>query len=231
MTSPVSAGNWSTLIERIHVIGAGRVGSAIAARLAERGIEVTPRDPGLVLLCVPDRAIAEVARSVETGPWLAHVSGATPLSALDPHKRRFCVHPLQTIVLGRGPEQLDGAFAAVTAESDAALTQGKELAELLGMQPFELADADKPLYHTAAAFACGYLVTLYRIAAQLFELAGAPPAGLIPLMARTIENGFELTGPISRGDWSTVDAHVAALRERAPELEPLYLALGDATRA
>jgi predicted short-subunit dehydrogenase-like oxidoreductase (DUF2520 family) len=219
------------LIERIHVIGTGRVGSAVARRFVERGIEVTPRDPDLVLLCVPDRAIAEVAAGTEPGPWVAHMSGATPLSALAPHERRFCIHPLQTIVLGRGPEQLDGAFAAVTAETDDALALGRELAELLGMRPFVLADADKPLYHTAASFACGYLVTLYHIAARLFELAGAPPAGLIPLMTRTIENGFELTGPISRGDWSTVDAHVAALRERAPDLEPLYLALGEATRA
>jgi predicted short-subunit dehydrogenase-like oxidoreductase (DUF2520 family) len=219
------------MFERIHVIGAGRVGSAVSTRLVERGIEVTPHDPGLVLLCVPDRIIPEVAAAVEPGPWLAHVSGATPLAALAPHERRFCVHPLQTIVHGRGPEQLDGAFAAITAETDEALGLGQELAELLGMRPFELADADKPLYHAAAGFACGYLVTLYGIAARLFELAGAPPAGLIPLMARTIDNGFELTGPISRGDWSTVDIHVAALRERAPDLEPLYLALAEATRA
>jgi predicted short-subunit dehydrogenase-like oxidoreductase (DUF2520 family) len=218
------------LIERVHVIGTGRVGTAVAARLEERGVELTPDDPALVLLCVPDRAIADVAAAIEPGPWVAHVSGATPLAALAPHERRFCVHPLQTIVHGRGPEQLDGSFAAVTAETDEALARGQELAELLGMRPFELADADKPLYHAAAAFACGYLVTLYRISARLFELAGAPPAGLIPLMTRTIENGFELTGPISRGDWSTVDAHVAALRERAPDLEPLYVALGEATQ-
>jgi predicted short-subunit dehydrogenase-like oxidoreductase (DUF2520 family) len=73
-------------------------------------------------------------------------------------------------------------------------------------------------------------VTLHRAAAQLFELAGAPPEALVPLMTRTIENDFELTGPIARGDWATVDAHVAALRAEAPELEQLYLALAEATR-
>ena len=57
---------------------------------------------------------------------------------------------------------------------------------------------------------------------------GAPEA-LVPLMARTIENGFELTGPIARGDWSTVEAHRAALRDRRPELVPLYDALAEAT--
>ena len=50
-------------------------------------------------------------------------------------------------------------------------------------------------------------------------------------MRRTIDNGFELTGPIARGDWATVDRHLEAIRERAPELEPLYRALAEATTA
>ena len=45
-------------------------------------------------------------------------------------------------------------------------------------------------------------------------------------MRRTIENGFELTGPIARGDWETVDAHVAAIRAERPELEPMYVDAG-----
>ena len=52
----------------------------------------------------------------------------------------------------------------------------------------------------------------------------------MPLMTRTIENGFDLTGPIARGDWDTVDAHVRAIHEEAPELEPMYLALAEATK-
>ena len=76
-----------------------------------------------------------------------------------------------------------------------------------------------------------YLVTLHRAATSLFEAAGAPPAALVPLMTRTIENGFELTGPISRGDRQTVEAHLRAIHERAPELEPMYRALAEATRA
>jgi predicted short-subunit dehydrogenase-like oxidoreductase (DUF2520 family) len=48
-------------------------------------------------------------------------------------------------------------------------------------------------------------------------------------MRRTIENGFELTGPIARGDWDTVEAHLRAIRARRPEYEPLYRALAEAT--
>jgi predicted short-subunit dehydrogenase-like oxidoreductase (DUF2520 family) len=217
------------MIESVNVVGAGRVGSALAARLAERGVELRPEGAGLVLLCVPDSAIAEVAAAVEPGPWVAHVGGATPLAALDPHRRRFGLHPLQTFTHARGPEQLDGAYAAVTAETDEALEVGLWLARTLGLEPFELADDARPLYHAGAAIASNYLVTLHRVASDLFRAAGAPPEGLAPLMRRTIENGFELTGPIERGDWATVEAHRRAIRATRPELEPLYDVLAEAT--
>lgn len=219
------------MIERAHVIGAGRVGSAIAARLRERGLRLDADDPELVLLCVPDRAIAEVAAAVAPGPWVAHVSGATTLGALEPHRRRFAIHPLQTFTRERGAEQLDGAFAAVSAETDEALAVGQWLARTLGLEPFTLADDKRATYHAGAAIASNYLVTLRRAAGSLLEAAGAPPAALDPLMRRTIENGFELTGPIARGDWETVDAHVAAIRDARPELEPLYVTLAETTRA
>jgi predicted short-subunit dehydrogenase-like oxidoreductase (DUF2520 family) len=217
------------LVESVRVIGAGRVGSAISARLRERGVALVDDGAELVLLCVPDAAIGEVARAVPEGAWIAHVSGATPLAALDPHVRRFGVHPLQTFTRARGSEQLDGAFAAVIAETEAARALGFELALTLGLQPFELADDARPLYHAGAAIASNFLVTLYRAASALFAAAGAPPEGLVPLMHRTIENGFELTGPIARGDWATVDAHVSAIHARLPELEPMYRALAEAT--
>ena len=216
------------MFETAHVIGSGRVGSAVGARLRERGVAVQ-EDAELVLLCVPDTAIAEVARSIERGPWLAHVSGATPLGALDPHERRFSVHPLQTFTRARGAEQLDGAFAAVTAESDEARDRGFWLARTLGLEPFALADDARPLYHAGAAIASNYLVTLHRVASDLFRAAGAPPEALVPLMRRTIDNDFALTGPIERGDWETVEAHRRAIRETAPELEPLYDVLAEAT--
>jgi predicted short-subunit dehydrogenase-like oxidoreductase (DUF2520 family) len=217
------------LFDSVNVIGAGRVGSAIAARLSERGLLAVGDDAGLVLLCVPDSAIAEVAGSLAPGPWVAHVSGATPLVALDPHDRRFGLHPLQTFTRSRGPEQLDGAFAAVTSESEEAQEHGFWLARTLGLEPFALAESARPVYHAGAAIASNYLVTLHRVAAELFRVAGAPPEGLVPLMRRTIDNDFELTGPIERGDWATVEAHRRAIRAVRPELEPLYDLLAEAT--
>jgi predicted short-subunit dehydrogenase-like oxidoreductase (DUF2520 family) len=218
------------MIESVKVIGAGRVGSAVAARLAERGIE--PReDADVCLLCVPDAAIAATVQglSLDRCGWIAHSSGATPLSALDPHERRFGLHPLQSFTRARGPEQLDGVYAAITAETEEAREVGFELARLLGLEPFALAEEDRALYHAGAAIASNYLVTLHRAAAEIFEEVGAPLEGLRPLMQGVIDSGFELTGPIARGDWATVDRHIDAIRKRRPSIEPLYRVLAEAT--
>jgi predicted short-subunit dehydrogenase-like oxidoreductase (DUF2520 family) len=214
------------VIERVHVIGSGRVGSAVSARLGERAVALSDDDPDVVLLCVPDAAIADVARSQPVGRgWIGHVSGGTPLAALDPHERRFSLHPLQTFDRSGAAAQLDGAWAAVSGETAAAVGVARELAELLGLRPFEVADSDRALYHAGAVFASNYLVTLQRAAVQL----GVPADALVPLMRRTIDNGFELTGPIARGDWATVEAHRRAIAERRPELGHLYETLAGAT--
>jgi predicted short-subunit dehydrogenase-like oxidoreductase (DUF2520 family) len=215
------------------VVGAGRVGTALAARLSEslptrltgRELEVGAAD--LVVLCVPDRVVHEVAAAIPVGPWIAHTSGARTLDALDPHARRFSLHPLQTFVSHRGPEQLDGAWAAVTGESDEALGAAFRLAGLLRLRPFELEDDVRLVYHAAAVMAQSFLVGLHTAAAGLMEEAGAPPEALLPLMRRTMENDFELTGPITRGDWETIERHLEVIRERRPELEPMYRALTD----
>jgi predicted short-subunit dehydrogenase-like oxidoreductase (DUF2520 family) len=217
------------MIKSVQVIGAGRVGSAVAARLAERGVDLDAPAPELVLLCVPDTAIADVAASIDSGPWVAHVSGATPLAALAPHVRRFACHPLQTFVRWRGPEQLDGAYAAVRAETTEAQEQGFDLAQRLGLQPFALAESQAALYHAGASVASNFLVTLQRIAARLVSEAGAPPEALVPLIRSTVENGFELTGPVQRGDWGSVERQRAAVSAAAPELRAVFDALVAAT--
>jgi predicted short-subunit dehydrogenase-like oxidoreductase (DUF2520 family) len=187
---------------------------------------VSDDDPDVVVLCVPDTAISDASSRLAPGrAWVGHVSGATPLAALAPHERRFSLHPLQSFDRSWDSSQLDGAWAAITGETDEALTVARELAETLGLRPFELADSDRTLYHAGAVFASNYLVTLQRAAVRL----GVPAEGLVPLMQGTIAHGFELTGPIARGDWATVEAHKQAIRESSPELEQLYEALAEAT--
>ena len=142
----------------------------------------------------------------------------------------FGLHPLQTFTRSRGPEQLGGAGAAGPDETATGSERGHWLAARLGLRPFDVRDDSRVLYHAGAAMASNFLVTLYRAASRLLESAGAPPEALLPLMRRTIDNGFELTGPIARGDWTTVDAHLAAIHQSAPDLEALYRAMAQVTR-
>jgi predicted short-subunit dehydrogenase-like oxidoreductase (DUF2520 family) len=227
----IPTGNWSNeMIERIQIVGAGgRVGSTVSARFSERGIALESAAPELVLLCVPDRAIAEVAAATPVGPWIAHVSGATPLDALDPHTRRFGLHPLQSFSKERGPEQLDGVWGAVSADTEDARVIGRWLAETLGLLPFDLDDDKRAAYHAGAAVASNYLVTLRAAARSLLEAADVPPDALDPLIRGVMDTGFQLTGPIARGDWETVERHLAVIRAERPELEELYLVLAAAT--
>jgi predicted short-subunit dehydrogenase-like oxidoreductase (DUF2520 family) len=218
------------------VIGAGRVGTVVAARLGTRpvprGERPDLRGCRLLAIATPDAAIEPVCRALapELDPdaSVVHFSGATSVAALAAAPgRRACVHPLQTVWPARGPDQLEGAHAAVTGDWEL----GSGLARDLGMTPFPLADEAKPVYHAASAFASNYLVTLTHTAVSLLERAGLERGqaleALRPLQHRTIEvAGGAPTGPIARGDVTTVSAHLAAI---GPELEPLYRALGRAT--
>ena len=223
--------------ESVCVVGLGRAGAAIAARLEERlpthstGRHLTCAGADLILLCAPDRTIPEVARAVPTGPWIAHVSGASTLQSLNPHVRRFSLHPLQTFQLGLGPDQLEGAWSTVSGETDEAIEAGFELAEALRVRPFELDDTKRPIYHAGATVAAAFLVTLHELAVQLMTAADSPPEALDPLMRRTMDNGFRPTGPHVRGDDATVERHLEEIRRTHPELEPAYRALSDATAA
>jgi predicted short-subunit dehydrogenase-like oxidoreductase (DUF2520 family) len=218
------------------VIGPGRVGRTVAARLNApaygRGERPDLGDCDLLLIATPDGAIEEVctalAPSLTAGCSVVHFSGATSVSVLGAAPGpTACVHPLQTIEVDRGPDQLEGAYAAVTGDRDL----GFELAERLGMHPFPVADDAKPLYHAASAFASNYLVTVTAVAVSLMERAGIEREvaleALRPLQRRTVEaTGRPPTGPIARGDAATVAAHLEAI---GPGLDNLYRALGRAT--
>jgi predicted short-subunit dehydrogenase-like oxidoreductase (DUF2520 family) len=225
-------------LDRIAVIGAGRLGTALAQAMRTASLHVEgplgrgqahAPDTTLVLLCVPDGAIEEAARAVAEGPLVGHCSGATTLAPLAGHDA-FSLHPLMTVPAA-GETVFAGATAAVAGHPAAA-----ELATRLGMHPIEVADADRAAYHAAASMASNFLVTLESAAERIAATAGVSRASLVPLVRATVDNWAAqgrsaLTGPIARGDTATVEGHRAALSERTPDLLPLYDALAEATAA
>ena len=213
------------MIESVNVIGArGRVGGAVSARLAERGVEL-PESPGgadVVLLCVPDRAIAEVAAAIEPGPWVAHVSGGTPLTALEPHTRRFSLHPLQTFTHDRGPEQLDGAWAAVTGETDdggRGRARARRAARAPPVPPRGRPARALPRRRRDRLELPRHPASHRRRAARR---RGRARRGARPADAPRDRQRVPADGADRAGDWETVERHRAAIAETAPHLLPAY---------
>lgn len=249
----------------IHIVGAGRLGGALAlalgraghriatsrrsaagrratARLGVPGATFPVSEAEVVLLCVPDGAIAEVAEanaaSFSHGQIVAHCSGAKELDVLAAAAARGArvgsLHPLCAVPSPR--TALDGAAAAVEGDS-ATIRVLSRLARDAGLRPFRLPPERRALYHAAAVVASNGVVALAAEAARMFERCGLDRAtateALGPLM-RSAVSGLEreglpgaLTGPIARGDASVIASHLEAMAELAPESAPLYRALGE----
>ena len=223
------------------IVGAGRLGGALAAALPGSsgpfGRGADPRDADLVLLCVPDSEIAAAAAAVSPGPVVGHCSGATTLQPLldAGHTEVLSMHPLMTVPAG-GEARFEGAGAAVAGSTERALHAARVIAARLGMRPVVIADEDRVAYHAAAAIASNFLTTIEGAAERVGATAGLDRELLVPLVRASVDAWAELgaaralTGPIARGDEATVERHRAVLRERTPELLPLYDALAEATR-
>jgi predicted short-subunit dehydrogenase-like oxidoreductase (DUF2520 family) len=197
-------------------------------------------------LTVPDDEIFAVAGRLASAlpprrggaPLAIHSSGLGSVHLLRPlHEagaRVLCLHPLQTFSGLPRAEALREVPCAVTAHEERDLRLGEELAARLGMRPFRLADERKTLYHLAAAVGSNLLVTLESVAARLMDEATGEAQGLellAPLLRTTLANLLErgpsqaLTGPVARGDVSTVRAHLRLLDREAPRLATAYRAL------
>lgn len=230
---------------RCAIVGAGRLGRALAPALRDAGIVVDGPlgrgadggDADAVILCVPDGEIAAAAAAIEHRPgrMVGHCSGATTLDVLAPHEA-FSLHPLMSVPLD-GASNLAGAAAAIAGSTTRALGVATAVAYRVGLTPVEVADDDRAVYHAAASIASNFLVTLEAAAERLAASAGVDRAALVPLVRATLENwaalGPEraLTGPLVRGDEETVARQREAIAERAPDLLELFDAMASATRS
>jgi len=200
------------------------------------------REAELIVLGVPDNVIEPIVRDLVdaddavSGRWIAHLSGATPLSALDlareAQARRLGVHPLQTFPdVESAVERIPGCTVAIGADDDEGAFVAERLAEDLGGRPFRLPDEHRAIYHAAAVFAANYLVAATGVAELLLEMAGVPDplSALAPLQRATVSNvarigpAEALTGPSVRGDAGTIARNLEALATSAPWAVDAYV--------
>ena len=195
-----------------------------------------------VFITTPDDFIWNVASKLSWRPLqhVVHCSGAVSIDILGAAEQAGSLigsfHPCQAFAsVEQAIHNLPGSTFAIEARGDLMRTL-QDMASRMGGDSIVLKPGDKALYHAAAVFVSNYVVTLLSIATQLFENFGIQTAQatriLSPLMQGNLNNikniGLPdcLTGPIARGDLSTIQNHIAAFRERQPSLMRLYGELG-----
>ena len=224
----------------------------LADRIAELQVYATPQELAdvcdVVFITTPDSVIREVVESVNwrEGQAVVHCSGATSLEPLECARAQGALtggfHPFQTFAGLNSPEDTGSRLAGVTfavAGQDWLGGFLSEMASELGGQPVTIPDQHRPLYHASAVLGCGYLAALIQVAVQSWRAMGFSDQealrALLPLATATLENigkhGIlaSVTGPVVRGDFDTVSAHLEALSLAVPDAISVYRALTSAS--
>ena len=222
----------------ITLVGAGRLGTALARALKDRGVSVNgPLRRGdaisgaIVLLAVPDREIANATKNVPADALVGHTAGAVALDVFG-GREAFSMHPLMTA--GTGKADFTGASAAVAGTTARARRIARDIATTLDMHPIEVEDAERIAYHTAASIAANFLVTLETMAERVGKRSGLERHHLLPLARAALENwaslgSVALTGPIVRGDDEIVKRQREEIAAHAPEFLEAWDALAKTT--
>jgi len=266
---------------RVSLVGAGAVGSTLLTKLFEQGCEVVSivsrsgkpalalaketqcrkvstsltdisADTDILLIAVPDTAMAEVVRSVASQKHLrfsrmlvVHTSGVHSTEVLKTLQRRGAavasMHPVQSFPKSKPVrarvKSLEGIAYGVEGEAKA-LERVNTLVRSLGGRSVHVSKDLKPLYHAACVFASNYGIALLNAVmetCQPLEFRAQWREVMLPLFTSSVENALKsspsegLTGPIARGDFATVMMHLDSLQRNAPQLVPFYCAAGVET--
>lgn len=253
---------------RVGLIGPGRAGQALARLLPPSEYELGPilsrsftsarrvtrqmrlgtpvrsyedfADCDLILIAVPDDAIAAVAQGLASasfsfqGKVVVHSSGALDSSVLAPLRARGAgvgsLHPLQTF--GRHVLSLAGVYFAIEGDEKALRLTHTLVISLQG-KVLRIKPEQKPYYHAAATFASPLFTPLMEAAVRLMARAGVRPKTAIlalrPLLLTTLDNfvytgKLSWTGPLARGDADTVHKHLQCLARYDSSLAHYYRA-------
>ncbi|HBV96188.1 MAG: NADP oxidoreductase [Peptococcaceae bacterium BICA1-7] len=262
---------------KIAIIGAGKVGSALAILLSERGYKVSgvasksfdsavklasrveapafekpeeaAQNADIVFITTPDREIENVSRhitgrgGIAPGRIVAHTSGAHSSDFLAGVREKgglaVSIHPLQSFAdVEAAMGNLPGSYFALEGDPEALPAAERMVSDLKG-RSFYIDARDKALYHAAACIASNYLVSIMHLSTGLYEKFGLSREeayrALLPLIQGTISNIEKvgpvqaLTGPVARGDSSTIEGHLPSLAGVGSEEESLYRTLGSYT--
>jgi len=202
----------------------------------------------VTLIAIPDGAIEGLAKELsEIGgdAWhkkiVLHTSGSLDSSVLQPladlGASTGSMHPMQTFSEQNMPDLAKCIFGIDGAQ--AAVQVARKMIRQMDGVAVRLSGANKAAYHAAGLFACGFVLALMESGTRLLMSQGFKRRqalrALLPLVRQTLNNlervgpNAAWTGPLSRGDFSTVERHVNALSTGAPEFLDTYQELSRLT--
>ncbi len=241
---------------KVFILGAGKVGRALAAALKQRGTSVSLRpgrkgvpttriDADVIVLALRDKQLGPVAADLASSgvvprtAVVVHNAGSLPAEVLAP-LRGLCagiaqMHPMISFASRSRFPTLARGHVHVKGDPKAE-KRARALSKSLGMTPRTFAKLDTVGYHAAAGLVANGAAALAAIGVELLVASGVPradaPKMLGPLLRSVAENveslGFPdaLTGPVRRGDAGAIGRQIELLRERLPEALPLFVASG-----
>lgn len=207
------------------------------------------KDADVVFITTPDGIIEQTCNDIAGNNGFSeknvvfHCSGSLPSTLLASAKKLGAktgsIHPLQSFATTDNQHSpFEGIIAAIEGEP-AAVLAGLAIAEDLGARGLKIQTDSKMMYHASAVVASNCLVTLVDFAYKLLGVAGIGNEDaydvLGPLVEGTLTNIKKvgttqaLTGPVVRGDVSTVEEHIKEIAQKTPDLVALYKILGHHT--
>lgn len=225
---------------------ASRLSKATGCGKTYEKAEEATSSSDIIFISTPDSLIEQTcadianANGFEKSSLVFHISGSLPSSILDTAAKKGAItgsfHPLQSLA-GEDTEinPFKNILIAIEGQTKA-VEAAKGMAANLGARPYEIDGNAKPLYHASAVIASNYLVSLMKMASEVMAASGIPEDKafefLLPLVKGTLSNmekmGIEkaLTGPVARGDATTVEAHIKSIDKKLPDLKSTYIELG-----
>jgi predicted short-subunit dehydrogenase-like oxidoreductase (DUF2520 family) len=229
----------STARAAVRAIGAGQpLGSPTHEVLNSQVVLITTTDSAIEGVA---KELAEFGGNEWSGKVVMHTSGSLDSRVLQPladlGAATGSMHPMQTFSNQNTPDLSNCIFGI--DGSRAALQVARKMIHQLGGLAVRLSGANKAAYHAAGSFACAYVLALMEAATRLLMAQGfkrrQAMRALLPLTRQTLDN-FERvgslaawTGPLSRGDFSTIERHVKALADFEPEYLEAYETLSRLT--
>jgi len=207
------------------------------------------QETNIIFITTPDRVISQVCNEIAEGGGIMkgdlviHTSGSHSSDILNSAREKgavvMSVHPLQTIP---GPEagirNLPGSYFAVEGD-EKGLSFVREMIKVFEGHLVEIPTRMKPLYHASACVVSNYFVAVIRLGLKMMEQIGLDKeealTALLPLIQGTMANIEKvgvpegLTGPIARGDYSTIKDHLSVINKEMKDMAPLYGELGKFT--